>query len=75
MVNEVLGNQRRKKKPGVTNETFDFRNERRELKRQKKESVGSEKIQSDKQKDAKGDEASKVELDRKSLSSYRDMPK
>ena len=62
-VSEILGKERRRKKPWVTKDVLDLCDERRDLKKKRYEAEGAKKIQGSKQEDSEGSEGSKGGLD------------
>ena len=64
---EILGKERRRKKPWVTKDVLDLCDERRDLKKKRFEAEGAKKIQGSKQEDSEGSEESKGGLDRCSV--------
>ena len=65
-VSEILGKERRRKKPWVTKDVLDFCDERRDLKKKRYETEGAN-IQGSKQEDSEDNEESKGGLDRCSM--------
>ena len=63
---EILGKERRMKKPWVTKDVLDLCDERRDLKKKRYEAEGA-KIQGSKQEDSEGGKESKGGLDRCSV--------
>ena len=63
---EILGKERRRKKPWVTKDVLDLCNERRDLKKKRYEAE-EQKIQGSKQGGSEGSEESKGRLDRCSV--------
>ena len=64
---EVLGKERRGKKPWVTKDVLDLCDERRDLKKKRYEAEGAKDSQSSKQEGSEGSEESKGGLDRCSV--------
>ena len=65
-VSEILGKERRRKKPWVTKDVLDFCDERRDLMKKRYETEGAN-IQGSKQEDSEDSEESKGGLDRCSM--------
>ena len=65
-VSEILGKERRRKKPWVTKDVPDLCDDRRDLKKKRYEAEGA-KIQGSKQEDSEGSEERKGRLDRCSV--------
>ena len=70
---EILGKERRRKKPWVTRDVLDLCDERRKFKKKRYEAEGA-KIQGSKQEDSKGSEKSKGGLDRCSVQGNSNLP-
>ena len=64
---EILGKERRRKKPWVTKDVLDLCDERRDLKKKRYKAEGAKRIQGSKQEDSEGNEESKGKLDRCSV--------
>ena len=64
---EILGKERRRKKPWVTKDVLDLCDERRDLKMKRYEAEGAKEYREGKQEDSEGSEESKGGLDRCSV--------
>ena len=64
---EILGKERRRKKPWVTKDVLDLCDERRDLKKKWYEAEGAKRIQGSKQEGSEGSDESKGRLARCSM--------